>query len=296
MKNDSLLVSVSCITFNHGKFIKECLDGILNQKVDFNFEVLINDDASTDETQDILKSYEKEYPDIIKPIFQKENQYQKGRRGFNEKYNFPRAKGKYIAFCEGDDYWVDPLKLQKQVDFLEKNKDYNLVTSYVTRYNQNKASYSEPQKMQAYSFDFKDMVEKNHSPTCATLVRNLFGKDYVTIKGWGTDSQMWMRILGKEKKGYKMGEVTSVYRKHDGGVSTITHRSHSNYKDKKAYALRKIEKAKFWNAYFDNSAEEAVKKVKFKIYKYIVSLAKREKKYSDLFLYAFRYYSIKFGL
>ena len=121
---DNPLVSISCITYNHASYIRECLDGFLMQQCDFKFEVLIHDDASTDSTQEIIKEYQQKYPDIIKPIFQKVNQWSQGVRGMNATYNYSRAKGKYIALCEGDDYWTDPLKLQKQVDFLEENKEY----------------------------------------------------------------------------------------------------------------------------------------------------------------------------
>lgn len=120
---DIPLVSISCITFNHVLYIKECLDGFLMQKTDFCFEIVIHDDASTDGTADIIREYEKKYPSIIKPIYQRENQYVKGVRPTWE-FNAPRWKGKYIALCEGDDYWTDPLKLQKQVDFLEKNESF----------------------------------------------------------------------------------------------------------------------------------------------------------------------------
>ena len=120
------LVSISCITYNHSRFIKQCLDGFLMQQTDFDFEVLIHDDASTDGTQEIIKAYQENYPEIIKPILQSENQYSKGVRGINSTFNYSRAQGKYIALCEGDDYWTDPLKLQKQVDFLEANKEYSL--------------------------------------------------------------------------------------------------------------------------------------------------------------------------
>jgi glycosyltransferase involved in cell wall biosynthesis len=120
------LVSISCITYNHEPYIRECLDGFLMQKCDFDFEVLIHDDASTDGTQEIIKEYQEKYPEIIKPIFQTENQYSKGVRGMNIKFNFPRAQGKYIALCEGDDYWTDSLKLQKQVDVLEKHPEIDI--------------------------------------------------------------------------------------------------------------------------------------------------------------------------
>lgn len=118
---EELLVSICCLTYNHGQYIRECLNGFLMQKVNFDFEILIHDDASTDNTADIIREYETRYPDIIKPIYQTENQYSKGVKP-SLKFNFPRARGKYIAMCEGDDYWTDPFKIQKQVDILENDK------------------------------------------------------------------------------------------------------------------------------------------------------------------------------
>lgn len=119
------LVSICCLTYNHEPYIRQCLEGFLMQKVNFRFEVLIHDDASTDKTPQIIHEYEKKYPTIIKPIYQKENQYSKGIK-VTTVYQFPRVKGKYIAFCEGDDYWTDKNKLQKQIDFLENNIKYVL--------------------------------------------------------------------------------------------------------------------------------------------------------------------------
>src|SRR5690606_31239098 len=120
-------VSICCITYNHSPFIRQCLDSFLMQQCDFDFEILIHDDASTYGTASIIQEYNNRYPSIIKPILQVENQYSKGVRGINLIYNFPRAEGKYIAMCEGDDYWEDPLKLQKQVSILDTNKNYSLV-------------------------------------------------------------------------------------------------------------------------------------------------------------------------
>jgi glycosyltransferase involved in cell wall biosynthesis len=121
-----ITVSICCLTYNHRPYIKECLEGFLIQNCNFKFEVLIYDDASTDGTSEIILEYHSKFPDIIKPIIQIENQYSKGVR-VNNVYNFSRAKGKYVALCEGDDYWTDPLKLQKQVDFLEENESYSMV-------------------------------------------------------------------------------------------------------------------------------------------------------------------------
>ena len=125
MSEKTPLVSVLTLAYNQAPYIRECLDGILMQKTNFAFELLIHDDASTDGTADIIREYEAKYPDIVKPIYQTENQYSKGVK-ISSTYQFSRAKGKYIAMCEGDDYWTDPLKLQKQVDFMEANPEYSL--------------------------------------------------------------------------------------------------------------------------------------------------------------------------
>lgn len=119
------LVSIVCDTYNHVNYIRQCLDGFLMQETNFPIEILVHDDASTDGTADIVKEYEARYPDLIKPIYQTENQYSKGVK-VSIRYQYSRAKGKYIALCEGDDYWIDPLKLQKQVDFLEKHVGYSM--------------------------------------------------------------------------------------------------------------------------------------------------------------------------
>ena len=116
-------VSVCCITYNHSKFIGQALESFLNQNTSFSYEILVYDDASNDGTRDILKEYELKYPQIIRVFYSSENQYSQGVRLLNLRYNLPRARGKYIATCDGDDFWTDPLKLQKQVDFLDLNPE-----------------------------------------------------------------------------------------------------------------------------------------------------------------------------
>ena len=124
MKN-GIAVSVICNAYNHEKYIRDALEGFVTQKTTFPFEVLVHDDASTDRTAEIIREYEEKYPDIIKPIYQTENQYSQ-RLGAVDEIQAQRVTGKYIAFCEGDDYWTDPLKLQKQYDFMEQNPEYTL--------------------------------------------------------------------------------------------------------------------------------------------------------------------------
>ena len=120
------LVSICCLAYNHAQFIRKCLDGFLMQQTDFPIEILIHDDCSTDGTIEIIQEYTAKYPDLIFPLYEDENQYSRGGAGKMDLYNYRRARGKYIAYCEGDDYWTDPLKLQKQVDFMEANSDYSV--------------------------------------------------------------------------------------------------------------------------------------------------------------------------
>jgi len=109
------LVSICCVTYNHAATIAQALESFLAQRGDVPIEVLVHDDASTDGTEDILRRYMADYPDVIKPLFETENQYQKGV-AMDATFNFPRARGQYIALCEGDDFWCDPHKLQTQLD------------------------------------------------------------------------------------------------------------------------------------------------------------------------------------
>ncbi|MBS6722749.1 MAG: glycosyltransferase [Clostridiales bacterium] len=123
--NNEIIVSVICNTYNHERYIRDAIESFLVQKTDFLYEVLIHDDASTDKTAEIIKEYEKKYPELIKPIYQRENQYSKGIN-VSFKFQYPRAHGKYIAICEGDDYWIDPYKLQKQVNAMEQHPEVGI--------------------------------------------------------------------------------------------------------------------------------------------------------------------------
>ncbi|WP_203332301.1 glycosyltransferase family 2 protein [Planococcus beigongshangi] len=119
-----IIVSIDCASYNHKDYIAHTIESFLMQKTSFRYEILIHDDASDDGTAEIIAEYEKEHPDLIKVIYQTENQYSQGVRV--EQFNHERATGKYIAICEGDDYWTDPYKLQKQVEYMEKHPECSL--------------------------------------------------------------------------------------------------------------------------------------------------------------------------
>ena len=123
-ENRTCKVSVLCAAYNHEEYLRQTLDSFVNQKTDFPFEVLVNDDASTDSTGDIIREYAARYPEIIRPFYQKENLYSR-RINLYDVVFFPACRGEYIAVCEGDDYWNDPEKLQLQVDWLDAHPEYS---------------------------------------------------------------------------------------------------------------------------------------------------------------------------
>ncbi|HNO49146.1 MAG TPA: glycosyltransferase [Chitinophagales bacterium] len=216
------LVSISCITYNHELFIRQCLDGFIVQECDFDFEILIHDDASTDGTQEIIKEYQEKYPDIIKPIFQTENQYSKGVRGINPRFNYPRAIGKYIALCEGDDYWTDPLKLQKQVDFLEANEEYIACFHKIRRIRDNKTIDYFPSFENDKVIYIDDLIN-NWCLSIATLMFRQKALDNNFLKtGYHIGDKILGFNLAKQGLLYYSNEVMTNYRFHDGGITSNT--------------------------------------------------------------------------
>ena len=218
--NPTPLVSISCITYNHAPYIRECLDGFMMQQTNFPFEVLIHDDASTDGTTEIIQEYAEKYPDIIKPLYEEENQWVKGRRG-SAVFNFPRAQGKYIALCEGDDCWTDPLKLQKQVDFLEANPDFVMCSHVYDSFYQvtRERKYSINKDCAGKIYSLENIVNGDWALQTATI---MFKWDVLNIEHYSkyrikTDTVLVYELL-KQGLGYIMDAPMSLYRIHDFGV------------------------------------------------------------------------------
>ncbi len=226
------LVSIFCLTYNHAPYIRQCLDGFLMQKTTFAYEVIINDDASTDGTTEIIREYEEKYPDIIKPIYHEENLYSKGERGFWQKYCFPKSKGKYIALCEGDDYWTDPYKLQKQVDFLEGHLEYSMSHTSIRYFYEREKRFYDSRDIEINSLIIKrgisrEYILSNYRIQTLTVVMRkdlyekakesdafLFKSGYLKMG----DTQLWYTLFSFGKIHF-LPEVTGVYRKNDGSVT-----------------------------------------------------------------------------
>lgn len=227
-----IMVTVYCLAYNHEKYIRDCLDGFVNQKVNFRFEVIVHDDASTDNTVQIIQEYAEKYPEIIKPILQKENQYSKGAN-IGQEFLYPNFRGKYIAICEGDDYWCDNSKLQKQVDFLEENEDY-VACVHPTRVD----NYMDGTSFELRAFD-KDCtvnvvdVLSKHTPIFHTTSIFYRRKVYEDVPEMCNNNEMWwdyskLVMLALYGKIFYINEVMSVYRTLTEGSWTLRTRGKKN--------------------------------------------------------------------
>lgn len=222
------LVSICCITYNHAPFIRKCLDGFLMQQTDFTIEILIHDDCSTDGTTEIIKEYAAQYPDLIFPLYEEVNQYQQGKATEIDFYNYRRARGKYIAYCEGDDYWTDSLKLQKQVDFMESNPEYSVCFHdfkvYDTRTKEfRKMIYRNPQEMINGGIDVtNDMffhLSYGGQPLTMLFRISMFDFSWRDMYSDYKDNYEIYHLL-RAGKGRYIDFVGGVYVRHDGGICT----------------------------------------------------------------------------
>lgn len=213
------MVSVCVQTYQHVDFIEACLEGILQQETNFEFEILLGEDASTDGTRAICEKYAEEYPDKIRLfLHHRENNIKIGGKPtgrFNFIYNLISARGEYIALCEGDDYWIDPLKLQKQVDFLRANSEFNLhcTASKIKKGDDFILTNKKSQKITA-----SHIFENNDIVTASVVLR----KCSITIPSYIYESPAadWIVFLFaiKNSLGFYSSDITCVYRIHEGGI------------------------------------------------------------------------------
>lgn len=228
MDNNDIMVTIRCITFNHAPYIRQCLDGFLMQRTNFKYEILIHDDASTDGTKEIIEEYAKQYPNIIVPLYETENQYSKyGHLMVVRKLMDSMIRGKYTALCEGDDYWTDKDKLQKQVDFLESHPQHSMCFHQTMRHYE-----CSDQPDELYFADLKDrdytgleMYETCRPAEASVVMRSDIHKSDVYKKfvkaelSFG-DLPIFLTCAHCGLV-HAMPDVMAVYRKHPTGLSTI---------------------------------------------------------------------------
>jgi len=211
-------VSVLCITYNHEKFIRQCLESILNQQTDFEFELIIHDDASTDKTVDIINEYRAKDP-RVKLIAQAKNQFQQGVRGMFLKFLLPLVKSQYIATCEGDDYFIDNQKLQKQVDFLDANSAHTVCFHpvKVVFEGSDKYSFFPGAKVVEQGINLENLLKSNFIQTNSAMYRRI---DYAGLsKANFMPSDWYLHIYHAAQGSIAMlDEAMSVYRRHPDGV------------------------------------------------------------------------------
>ena len=222
VKNDNIpLVSIICITYNHENFIRQAIDGFLIQNTSFQIEIIIHDDASTDNTQAIVKEYELKYPGLFNNIYQTENQYSKNDLHLWGDITFPLAKGKYIAMCEGDDYWTDPNNLQRQIDFLEENESFVMSFHGANLKAQNgeilKNNYTATE-FRNNNVKLEDIMNVHFIATSSIVFkRNILANDDLRFIESG---DIWLLLLLRIRgEFYYLNEICSVYRIHTGGIS-----------------------------------------------------------------------------
>jgi glycosyltransferase involved in cell wall biosynthesis len=221
-KNNDIMVSVCCITYNHKQFISQAIEGFLMQKTNFPFEIVIGDDCSTDGASEIIKSYAEKYPDKINVV--------SGEQNVGAHENMRRVvkhcRGKYIALCEGDDYWTDPYKLQKQVDFLEQNTEYVTCCHYTrvidTDYN---TLHVDPSPVPlVYTYNDLLIGKQAETKTATVVYHNIPEVNHIFDEPWYFDIfavDKFLKIYATYKTGrkiYVMPEVMSCYRNHVGGI------------------------------------------------------------------------------
>lgn len=219
---EPIIVSIRCTAYNQETFIRETLEGFIMQKTNFRFEAIVHDDASTDNTADIIREYAEKYPDIIKPIYETENQYSK-KDGSLLRIMNEASKGKYITMCEGDDYWTDPYKLQKQVDFLEAHPDYVLCSHRYQEFYQNSCSLGNilPRGINNdFTFDLNYYILRENwvtQPLTCMYRASAFDSDYY-MKFKNKKDLVYYYVLLKKGKGVLLNDCMGVYRIHEKGV------------------------------------------------------------------------------
>jgi glycosyltransferase involved in cell wall biosynthesis len=243
MRDKVPLVSIICPTYNHEAYIRESLDGFVMQRTNFPFEIIVHDDASTDSTAEIVKEYEVKYTHLFNNIYQAENQYSKEVMSVT-KILLNAASGKYIACCEGDDYWTDPYKLQKQVDFLERNDGYSSIFHNVEQrwemIEQSSLYLRDKIFQRGFQVKMDQLIGQNIVPTCSLLFKKESLYKSINIIPWNQlDYGDWpiVMILGHNGSVYYQPMISAVRRMNLNSVWGLQDQKNNIYK---TFRTRKI--------------------------------------------------------
>jgi len=234
MPND-ITVSIWSISYNHEDYIEDCLNGLISQRTTFKFEVVIGDDKSTDSTRKIIEKLSKSHSNTIKPVYQERNI---GVYSNSFESVYPKLNGKYIAICEGDDYWTDKHKLQKQVDFLEKNPEYAACYHRAMVVDE-KNNLIKEDKWPAYKDITKEDLFycKGEMITNTVMFRNEIPKEKFVAGITNYDTLLW-HLIGEHGSAKFLEEVKpSAYRIHKGGSWSSTESKHRLFEAIKTYLV-----------------------------------------------------------
>lgn len=185
ISNPPLKVIIRCLVYNHEPYLRDCLEGFVMQKTNFPFKAVVHDDCSTDNSAAIIREYAEKYPDIIEPIYEVENLYSK-RNGTLSKVMDEASlnRSPYVAYCEGDDYWTDPNKLQKQVDFLDSHPEHAMCFSAcnIKKEQENLNTDHRGELVEDRDYTATELLQTWSVPTASILVReNVVNDERVTV-------------------------------------------------------------------------------------------------------------------
>lgn len=224
-ENEQILVAINCLVYNHEPYLRQCLDGFVMQKTNFRYVAIVHDDKSMDDSAAIIREYESKYPDIIKPIYETENQWSKHDGSLDRIMNDALAATgcKYIALCEGDDYWTDPMKLQKQVDFLENHPDFAMCCHAAKVLNETSRKVDTAcERMTTREYIPEDAFPKWQIPTASIMYRREPVMAYPIVRTQDFTAGDVVLILRCMHVGrvWGMEDEMSVYRMNAGGVTS----------------------------------------------------------------------------
>ena len=254
------MVSVLCMVYNHEKYLKECLNSLVNQKTEFDYEILIHDDCSTDNSKIIIDEFYKKYPNKVVPIYEKENQYSKGVK-INRDILIPKMRGKYFCFCEGDDYWIDQNKLQKQYEFLESHPDYKLcIHNSIAVDKMGKKLYKITPLLDGGDLKCEDFIKNGGGfvSTNSIFSYSYLAKNIPNYFDCLTVDYVWQIYLSSIGKNYCFKEYMSAYRVESEG--SWTSRMLSNINELIKFKNKVINVLKLINDETQHKYDEVIKK------------------------------------